>query len=660
MPTDEEKAREELVRKAQEEQERLEAEEGARQLQDEAVQAYEKTRRLVDEQTKKMKESFEEIQKVHKDAMKKITEATTVDFKDSWKRSMQSTAEGLVRMLNEAMSRGMRLSIDSVNARDFAPGLGRAGRAIAESLGASIGTALGAASGIPGGAQLGGQIGRIGAGGLSDELGMQTEGYNMLGARTANVAYSGQRFQGKDFEDIGRTYRTAVRDIVRDTGAVADQVGSTARAVSQLGTGFLEGGKSEVQFALATDRVLNLQPGRTLKMQTDIVTRYGESIGATRRVIDMLVDSTAEYGIVQQQTHSAIATTFSSSQTLANALDQIASSARNSGASVEALSGIALSFVKTMSIGAGSGQMRPDQIIESGSRIMRATMPSTGASVAEEAERSGIDRMLLEKTRGGRAELRGAQHEANRLGMPEAEAQQRLQTLLKIRFARGGSSSGAGMRHFANEVAGVHAMIRDSGGDSRKVQKLLEQRGLTGPDMIAMQSMYEELNRRGAYKGPHSASIMHHMLKEMRDDPRYKDTIGRMHGLTETAKEQGNAMQSTMDRLSNVMTGMSTWFNEQYWTKGRDAIAQAFGLGAKPSMLKTLGGIMVNPIKPPAPSDTSFSAAARRGAQNVYGYAPPSTAPKIERQEVHVSPEMITATRAEESRARSGLEVTGN
>jgi hypothetical protein len=654
-PTDEEeiqKARKRMLEEAEDEQKRIEAEEEARRLEAEGRKAADDAQRIMREEVEFLKKSFKEIEDEHKKMMSRMTDDAAGDFAKKWGPAVRKVADTTTAMLSEAINRSVKNSLDSTNVGDLQPGFGRVGRAAAQSMGETFGTALGTMiTGNPIVGKLIGQVVGAAAGPLYDAAAMQLEGYNMLGAKVAPIVTAGKG--NEDFEKMGRDYRMAVMQIVRDTGATADMVGATANALSKLGFGFNDATKGEVQFALATDRMLNLQPGTTLKLQTEIVTKYGESLFEARVATKEMAEGVADFTIAQKDNRNAIAGTFAAGQTLSESLAQISSQARNSGASLESMNNISMGLIKTMATGGGQGMMRPDQIVASGGRLLGGLMPTPQGSIGAEARRSGIDRMLLEKSEAGRSLRDRIMAEGDSLGMSSKDRNLYFETLSSMHMT-GAKGREESQNMFLAQLQGVNSIISEKGWGAAAA--MLQDRGMGGQELVMARQMFSDLNKRGAFEpGADASGVLRGMLKEKQGDPRFKQM---MDNFTGAAEKQGQAMQSSMDKIGNKLTELSVFFNQEYWTQARDAFADVFGMEDKPSLLGMVGrlaGVLGGDPTAISAAASGTSAMIARGNMD----PGPSTAPMTRRQEMSISDSSMSVADDNKNRNRSSMGVTG-
>jgi hypothetical protein len=655
MAKTEEEVRAAILKSALEEQERMAAEEQAQHMQQETHRLYEETQRLIREHTEFTKSTYEEIGRQYKDVMGRLDEEKTREFEAKWLQTFGRWGQMLTQTLNDVLQRSMRRSIDSVNVGDLQPGFGKAGAEIGKTLGTALGTAVGG--------PLVGQILGTLTGVAVPMLAMQAEGYNMIGARTAPIMYGGGRSFNKDFEVMGREYRLAINDIVKNTAATAEEVGRGADMLAKIGIGFREGGKAEVEFALQADRMLQLTPGRTLKMETDLVTRYGEAGQRTKTITREMAQAMAEFTVIQGETGSAIARTFQAGNTLSNTLEQIASSARNSGASMEAVNSIAISLITTMAQGQGREGMRPEALAVGVGHLMGGLMPQAQGDANAEARRSGIDRILLERTQMGRRLIRSYESEGSSLGMADRDRHNMIGFLGTVHMSRQGSGRLEAMRDFSSKILGLADLMKDPTVGWEGAMKMVEGRGITGQDLLITKRISEELAQRGALApGTDPTRAMMALLRQHKDDPEYKDTIEKFRNFTKEAKKQAHDSQAALDKIANQMTVVSAWFNENYWTKGRDAIAEAFGMEKKPGMLKMLGAAVADPFNTGAAAMQGVMPSIRKdttAAMRLMGVETYQQS-QVHQETMHLTDETSAKIPDQASRSRSGLEVTGN
>lgn len=538
---------------------------------------FDASKRKIEENTRSLIEGMEKAEKAFTKMIEKTGDIVDRQLEES-EMQFRRMADLFGRGLADVLSRSLKRSIPS-SIGELAPGFGKSGEQFGEMAGKSIALAFTANPVV---ALIGGTMGKM----LANELSMQFEGFRMLGARAAPVATGGLRTD-VDFEKIAIGYTVAIKNVSVATGASADEVGALAEKLSRVGYGFLDGAEKEVTFALAAERVMNLSRGTVEALQTDTVTRYGDSLASARRQVNSIRDAQREFIAINWQTNSSITRTLSAGQTLTDLLGQISSAARNSGASLREMNNLAAGLVKTMAAGSAGQMFRPGQMAEVGANLMQNILPSMSATMNEEAQKSKIDYMLMNQTAYGRQVAKTIQ------GMAppslRGSGQNFLFNMMQQNYALGGR--GQATQIALGKLAGIHDTINKFGLE--KGMAFLEQRGFNPSATYAANQIMEELLQRGFNpQDPRNQErIFKDYLKEAQRDPRAQARL-QQAGLTEdmldVAKKQGGAMQSSLDHLANVMVDFRAGL-QGYLDTYKDTTAEAFGLDKNSSWWSLLG-----------------------------------------------------------------------
>lgn len=531
-----------------------------------AEAAYEKTGRLLDEHAAKMEKAVEQMTSMHKKVMDAVAKQTDELFTRTWKGMWVRLGEQTTQILSESVSRSLRLSISSSMLSDLKPGFGNIGTSLGQTLGKAAGEAIGAAWG-PIGSMIGGGIGQ-GVGGFGiDAASMQLEGYRMLGARAVPTAYAGKAGADVDFEKVGREYRVAVKDIVVATGATADAVDKLAQSLSRVGVGFLEGGKAEVEFALAAERAMNLVPGTVEKLQTRTVLQYGESLEVVRGQMQLVNIETTKMAMLSKENSHSFTATWRSAQNLIDAFGQIESGVKNTSVSLESMTEMSRLLLETMG---EAGDTRSGAQVKTATDLINAFAPQAGKDLAEEKKRGFTQSMFLERTGMGQnilAQIREAQKKKY-LGMGGAAVAEML------------SATDESKMFGANYTLSMMAGAADYGvvAGMDKEQGVLQAMGfnLSQPELFRMNESMTKLREMG-FSGAKTSKQIEEMEEK---NPEFKKRYEEVKNIQERAKKQGDAQLSALDRIANLLTEISAWTNGNYTTM-RDRAGQAMGLAEK-------------------------------------------------------------------------------
>lgn len=566
-----EKMQKELLRHMEEEQARQQADEDAERLRAETVEAFEDTKKRLEEMVDGYKKQLDDVKDQYSKAVEEVGKKIGGGQNSEWTKvfSAMGTSAGL--LLGEAMHHSLRLSIDSANVGDLQPGLGRAAKQIATMLGGAIGALFTGGMGIGIGAAAG-----FGIGSAIDDAGMQFEGYRMLGAKTANLAQGGLRYD-YGIEDIGRKYRESIRDITMSTGATSDAAGQAIATLARLGVGFLEGGKDAAEFALGMDNVLKLQPGTILRLQTELVRQYGESIGAINPVLREVVAMTDDYAQVQTGANRALAQSFSSSMNVVDALGQITSQARSSGASMESMTMIAHSLIDTMVLGRGAGLQRHEQVVRGAGSALAALMPHPTGNTTSEAMPSGVTRYFMGATPFGQSQMDAAMRiGTDRLKMSPEFAQANMQSLASMLMAGPGGGK-ASIRWALANLAGINERLKNAkNGD--QAWMMLQQAGMSNDAIAQVIPLVDTMRSAGVFEARDPMKAYAHFLNAAPTDEKHKAAQDHMKALQAKFREMGDQSKSAMEHAAAALTDVSTYFNKTYWSEARDAVRSAFGL----------------------------------------------------------------------------------
>jgi hypothetical protein len=122
------------------------------------------------------------------------------------------------------------------------------------------------------------------------------------------------------------------------------------------------------------------------------------------------------------------------------------------------------------------------------------------------------------------------------------------------------------------KLMGVEEMVKDKGELGTRM--LLEQAGVSTQDWIPLISMVKDLEKGGVFQ----AQDPFKAFREFTSDPRNAATSEDLKNLRRHAKDLGKEGKSALDKASASLVDISNYFNKEYWSKGRDAIREAFGL----------------------------------------------------------------------------------
>lgn len=664
-----EKVHEELLRKTKEEQERQEAETEAARLEAESRQAFEETKKRLDEMIDEYKKAFSDIQEQYKKAVEEVSRKIGAGKNSEWEKLFISMGATAGAVLGEAMSRSLRLSIDTANLGDLQTSLGGLAKKIAPVLGGAIGAIFG---GVPG--AIIGAAGGSALGGVFEEAGMQLEGHRMMGARIAPLAgasRAGGKLSEERLTEMGLKYREITKEIVMHTGATTEEVGRAIVAYSQLGSELFDGAEGAAEFSLGMDRILRLQPGTVLKMQTELVRQYGESIGSIRPVLGQVVAMTDEYSRVQSGANAALAQSFSSAMLVSDALGQITSQARNSGASMESLTFVARSLMDVMVTGKGAGQQRHEQIVRGAGSALSVLLPQSRGTTGEEAMPSGITRYFMEATPFGQQQIGAAiKFGTEKLGMSPEYAQANLLTTARMSLVGTDEGKatmkgkGAGVGWALGYLGGIDARLREGGAETTdKMWMLLEKQGMSKDAIAQVLPLVQTIRGEGIFQARDPLHAYSRWMREKSKDPEQENTKDRLKELQKQMRDLGEDQKSAMDKAAAALTDVSTYFGGKYWSEARNWMREAFGFQKTSEVTGDLSERQKRNLQIKAPAVAAFHRFADSYGKQLGG--DPFTTGEglpgwmVQTETIRISPSDQNALANDAARNMSGMKPTG-
>lgn len=611
---------------------------------EEVERLFQDSTRKVQENTRAMVEGIEKVTQAFEKNVARMEESLEKQLERS-QENFRQIANTLGRGVAETMQRSLRMGMPST-LNSVQPLFGKIGEDLGGMAGQGIANMLGK-GGVWG--VVASTVGKL----VVNELSMQAEGFQMIGARVAPVATAGRNLN-VDFAEVGAKYVRAIRDVSRATGATADEVANLADKLSKVGVGFLEGGEKEVQFALAAERVMNLSRGTAEALQTETITKYGESIEDARENLIEIRNAQREFIAINWQTNSSISRTLSSGQTLVDLLGQISSAGRNSGASLRDMNNLASALVKTMATQPGGPMFRPGQMAEVGANLMQNVLPSMSSTMQEEAQKSKLDEMIMGQTAYGK-QVMDTIKKSSPDYLKHASGPNFLFNMQQQAFVAS-KGRGAGMEVALSKLAGISKIFATPNQSPEATFSLLEQRGYTPAASAAALKIMDDLKQRGFNPDNPQGGVrvLKDYMKEAQSDPRIRDRIkqaGLERDMYESAEEQGRAMLSTMENIANILMDVRL-FTQDYWNKWKNTTAEVFGLSRNDPWYKSMAAALT---RMPKTDPGGISGAAQAGSLARFGFTnprlpaktPPPPAPNIRTDQIVISRDTARATQSE-------------
>lgn len=222
------------------------------------------------------------------------------------------------------------------------------------------------------------------------------ESRRMIGAKMTPVVSAG-RGGSEDFLSNGQSYVRRVIEMRQATAESASVIEGVLTDLSRVGIAFDDAGAKATQYALGADKVLNLQRGMTKELETDAVSKYGESWEAVSEVMQRVTSITQYWQSVSEASNSASASALASNQTMVSMYRQIQSSTKQTGLSMESLGdmlGVTIGVMHKMNV-------RPGMMGDLAGELVAGLAPKTGG-YHETIESGWFIKKMLEHSEQGR------------------------------------------------------------------------------------------------------------------------------------------------------------------------------------------------------------------------------------------------------------------
>lgn len=454
--------------------------------------------------------------------------------------------------------------------------LGREGGfgAWGESLGKSLGRMLGEAAGdSPASKEALGAIGeKLIEGGV--KIYNAYEMRRMIGARVAPIVSAGQETQTEGFFSTGQSYINRVIEIQQMTGATAQEVEGVLTELSRVGIAFKGSGSAATAYALATDKLLNLQKGVTAELEATAVKQYGEGWEKAADVIQLITAATQYWHSVGVQTKNANAEAIASNQNLLTMYKQVQQATKNTSFSMEGMTQMLLASIGTMH----QFGVRPGMMAGMTGEFLSSIAPKAG-SMHETIQHGFFLNQLLDRSAEGQAIRSKTNALSEQLGLdPTLFSNVALNQLLSSEPGMTTRFGGAVLRGLARE----RNLMPGSNNEAKNTQMLFKMEAFM-PNMsttgrVLALRMSEEYERNIAIPGTTeeqamAATAASQDVKDLIAGSEFKgmgmdEIFKRLSGISHSTFSSAESLQMAAEKLS------TTYLDDKYWPKMEDAIFQ--------------------------------------------------------------------------------------
>ena len=434
-------------------------------------------------------------------------------------------------------------------------GFGQVGVELGKKIGGGIGDTIGKKIGGKAG-MLGRAIGTFVGGGIVTAV-QTSEAIRMLGARFAPVATGGMGVRS-DYRAIGGEIIRQTNAIRLATGASKEEIMGLATELSRLGVPFDQAGSKATQYALASEKVLNLERGTTAALDTLAITKYGEAWDDVAGILQNITSSTAQWQHIARKTGSSLAQALSSNQNLTRMYMEVASAVSNSSLSMKGLSEVFLASTNAM----GNMGLRPGMMADVNREFMSKLTPKTGGFMNMVSQGYFIQDVLARTTKGMQF-LAGARGVAEQMHLDP--------NLITLPLNQMLASNDANTKVFFRAMLEGVGMMRDMGPGrnitEKTTQALFRLEGtfgispMAGQVMMTMADQYRDQVRQG--KTPDEAWAAVGQSREFQQAATQAGMQGKSpEEVLKIASGMGEASLSAQDKLTMAMENLATKTND--------------------------------------------------------------------------------------------------
>jgi len=521
--------------------------------------AFVKQQQLFELYTKSVLNSLENAGKKYKKVISDGTEEHTKRFD----RVQRGISGGWGRIMERASLSFNTMLRDMTKEAGRAGGFGDLGVDMGKKIGASIGEMMASRFGKRLGnisPTVGRNLGSL-LGGSVIAGAQSLEGMKILGARFMPVVTAG-REQRSDFGVQGAQLIQRTNAIRQATGAATEEVYGLATELSRLGIPFDKAGEGATRYALAAERVLNLEKNVVSMLDSTIITKYGGAWEDVASILQTVSSATQYWNFTAQQTHSSLANSLASNQTLAKMYMEVATAMQTSSFESKAMAEALMGTVNVM----GQMGLRPGMMGSVSKEFMQKLAPKTGGFMSMVSQGYFLSDLLRRSDRGMQL-LAGARGVAETMKVDPNLITLPLNQMLA-------SNDAMSNQFFQAMLEGISNMRASMSGDmaQKTTNAMFRLEGTLGLSpttsyvMLTMADQYKENIARGMK--PDEAWTAIGKSKAYQDAVSTQGMAGMSPDeVLRAASGMGAASFSTQEKLSMAAESLAAMTGEKFWSK---------------------------------------------------------------------------------------------
>jgi hypothetical protein len=405
------------------------------------------------------------------------------------------------------------------------------------------------------------------------------EARRMMGAKMAPVISAGKEMQTGGFLATGQSYIRRVIEIRQATGESAQAVEGVLTELSRVGIAFDKIGMDATKYAIAADKVLNLQRGMTAQLEQTAVRQYGEEWKDVGMVMQDLTSVTQYWASVAERTKSSNAAALASNQTLLDMYKQVMGATKGTSFSMEGLGKMMLASIGTME----KFGVRPGMMAAATGEFMASIAPKA-SGLHETIQQGYFLRDLLSRSTQGQAILSQANALAEQQGIDPLFSNLAINQVLAINKGASADFGGGilqGLVRMRDQLPGGSVSDKNS-AMMYKMQAFLGTSPMVSQLALKMSGEYSKnLSRPGATpETALAATAASADVQTLAEATGFKgksmdDILQAMSGMARSSFSTAESMQMAAEALTTHLG------DDEYWPRMKATIIEAL-TGKKP------------------------------------------------------------------------------
>lgn len=497
-------------------------------------------------------------------------DASTQKQREAFEKTSQAINRNWGIVFNR-VSQGFQDVLRNMTRMAGTGGFGQIGVEVGKKIGGALGDSLGKKMGGHA-AMFGRMVGASMGTGIVTAL-QTAEGIRMMGAKFAPVVTAGQGGR-TDYTTMGGEVIRRSNEIRQGTGAAREEILGLASELSKLGIPFDQTGMKATQYAIAAERVLNLEKGLVTSLDETAIARYGDTWESVANIVGDIATATKQWHDIALQTGSSTAAALASNQLLVKMYQQVVQGLSSTSLDMKGLGEVVLASTGTM----GAMGLRPGMMTQITREFTEKMAPKTTGFMNMVSQGFFIQD-LLNRTNQGKQILNVARGTAEQMQLDPNLINIPLTQMLSTNKEMTG-----GM--FRSMLEGIGKMRDSMPGRNlaeKNTQGLFRLEGtfglspMTGHVLLTMADQYQGLLEQG--KSPEEAWGILGKSKEVQAAAG-EAGMGGMgpEKIMQLATGLGESSLSTQEKLSIAAENLAVWQTDYFKnleTKGKSLYEEA-------------------------------------------------------------------------------------